>query len=1264
MIFMRAFRPLLLLALSGQVMSIQARAQGWMDDGTSSADAGKRESGIQPEKAIERRRVVITQRTTTKKAPAVFREELEWQKARTIRLDQKTQELITQLETLSKRPGQQNREGELKMRLAELYFDRAVATSVSESEGWEASLRKWEALPDADKQKTPRPALKTPQADAYRRRALLLYQDLERSSRGGDRGASRMIQRDEVLFYLGITLMDLGQGKEAAGFLEEAVRDYPQSGRSYAVRLRMADYFFETSQFQKAVPHYLKIATGAGAPADGQHLKAYGLYKLGWCYMNLGENDKAVLAFKRTLDASRENPSERRVVFEREALNDLTRAFALAGQWDEGEAFFKAVGGEDGPRLLREFRVTAAETARDRGDTVASEKLYARLLENYGQDPAARDWALERAQLLLKGGRPAAYAQALEKVAREYGPSSEWLSRQSLSEAERKLMGEESSALLRRESKSRHNAAQRRNKTELYQDAEPFYAAYFRVVPSAVPDAPENIHEMRFYYGELLYRLGRFDEAEKSYAAAGEGKYGAVAAYNRILAAREVSRKTKSPTAAAALAQATQDFVEHYPKDERANEMLYSSAQQSFDAGKVDKSLQTLREIVARTPDKPSGPEAAERILFIHEKNKNIDAAIADADAFAANAVLIKTGGPAFAGRVRDFGDRARFKKLEQLPEVTPEENAAKGRAYQSLAASLRGDLREKALNNAVVYAGKGGDASLRQEARDNLVKDFPTSAFVKDVYGERADQAAREGRWGDALANYRAFLKNYDKGDAKKADPAVENALWNILYIRSHVEGFWPARPFPEKDISKDLVAEFRGFLARFPRAKARPDAITVLALRKGATSRDIAELRKLPSPTNEEKNILEEGDALATVRGGPLKEIEALTKRITPDRAQRSALLKDALGAGAFRVVEPRFQAYTRGKLDPHPQRFVKSLQKRLTDVEALEKDYMRVVTYGSGSVALQSLERLARLFHQLAGDIDRAANKPEERDALAQYSKPLRDKGLGFLKTCFEKAVDFKIGGTGLSTCRATAREFLGQGGGTEAAFLVPVTDEILADPRWVPQVAGVAEARPLVRTARQAFAAGRYGEFLLADALASGAAAKSGAGATSEPLTPLESGELENLKALLNVRLNRLDLAAKTFRSVSDMGGAELAAIRTAALKNLAGLYSSVGDFALALDTLNGLVETDPDVAWMKGLGLRASGKVREAVAAYQKGLDRAPNNPTLLFNLALAQAAAGDIGPASTSMQKYVEIESPAGSHPSRALLRKWKGMTR
>jgi hypothetical protein len=1253
------------------VMSLEARAQsGWQVDSQATAEEraapAKNESGVQPEKALERRRVVITRRTTEKKAPQVFREELEWEKARSIRLDQKTQELIEQLENLAKRPGQEKREGEIKMRLAELYFDRALATSVRESEAWEKDLRQWEVLPDAEKARRPRPPLRTPKADEFRKRALQLYAELERNSRGGDRGRSRMIQRDEVLFYLGSTLVDLGRGKEAAPYLEEMVGSYPSSGRLFGARLRLADLYFESGQFAKAVPHYLRLATGEGAPTDGQHLKAYSLYKLGWCYLNLGESGKAVLAFRRTLDASRENPSERRVVFEREALNDLTRAFALAGQWDEGENFFKGIDTEEGQRLLRDFRVTAAETARDNGNLPAADKLYGRLLENYGRDPQARDWALERAQLSLKSGRPAAYAAALEKVAKDYGPGSSWLSDQSFSEAEKNLVAEESSALLRREAKARHNAAQRRNKIELYRDAEPFYAAYFRIVPEPVGDAPENVHEMRFYHGELLYRLGRFDEAGKAYAAAGDGKYGPVAAYNRILSLREAARKNKGLSAE--LVKATEDFVDRYPKDDRANELLYSSAEQAFQGGDAEASLDTLRRVVERTPDKQTGVEAAERILFIHEKNKSLDAALTDSEAFASNAQLMKTGGPKFAARVKDYRDRARFKKIEEMPDATSDEQVAKARAFKAASAGFSGELREKALNNASVFAEKGGDANVRRSAREALLKDFPNSGFVQDVYGERAAQAAREGRWSDALANYRLFLKNADKpaapaakGKKPVADAGVENATWNMLYIRAHLDGFWPARAFPDRDIPKDLVSDLRSFLDRFPNARARPDAITVLALRKGATAADVNALKKLPKLTVDERATLEEGEVLATARDGSVKDVEALVKRFPPAKAQSSLILKDALGQAAFRSVEARYQAYARGKLDSSPSRFAKSLQARVSDVEKLESDYLRAVSYGNGSVALQSLERLARLFNQLASEIDRAGTKPEEKEALAQYSKPLRDKSVGFLRSCFEKAVEYKIGGAGLAACRSAAKEY--------DPSLLTVTDEILADPRWVPQIPAGSEPRPLVRTARSAFAAGRMGEFLLAESIATGDAQKSGAGDAQEPLRDLERAELENLKGLFNVRFGRLEAATRIFRAASDVGAAaqsgnaaELASVRTAALKNLAGLYVSVGDFNLALDTLSTLVETDPDVAWMKGTALRGTGKPAEAVQAYSRGLLKTGNNPTLLFNMALAQGAAGDTAGAATTMQKYVELETPSGSHPSRALLKTWKGM--
>lgn len=1195
----------------------------------------KRDAAVSEEKSIERRRVLIRQKTVERDAPSIDLDRVEAAgAARKIRLEQKTLELIKQLEDLARRPGQRERAGELKMRLAELYFERAQATALRESEGWEKQIRAWES----GDRKGARPALKTPQADQYRRQALDVYQELERMSRGGDQGRSQQIRRDEVLFFLATTLSDLDRSKAATPYYEELVGKFPQSQRVFAGRLALADIYFVSGQFAKAIPHYLRTAAGEGAPQGAEqevsNLKTYGLYKLAWCYQNTGAYPKAVLAFQRTLDASKGSSSEQRITYEKEALSDLARAFALAGQYEEGEKWFDS-SGYGSAEVLLNFRRNVAEMARDRGQWGIAIAAIDRIIKDDPRGSGTRDLALERVKILGKQGKVEDYAKGLAQFSREYGQGSDWLDAQELSKDDKKLLVDDAVAEIRREAKSYHHIAQARDKVEHYRRARPFYEAYLSVVPEPNADTPENLHEMRFYFAELLYKLQDYPAAAQAYASVGEGKYQAAADYSRILALRGAAAKDKSHSKE--LVAATREFIDKHPKDERAGDMLYSTAYESFKTGEYDESMKVLREVLERFPDKEQGVEAAERILFIHEKKSDLKSAVADADAMLANRALLAAGGKDFEARVRDYRSRAVFKQTESLPESSKEELAAKARSYRDLSQSMRGEVREKALNNALVYARKGEDVALVKEVQDQLLREFPASKYAKDLYLTKAESFMKEARWSEALAQYDAYRKLH----ATDKDDVAESVEWNRIYVQSRLDGFWQPELHPARDVSPGVVSAANAFLERFPKSKNRGEVAAILAFRKGAKLEDLKRLTKQVDA--KDRAMLNEAEVVLRVRAGNAKDFPALVKAHPPEKAG-TQLLKDALAEAKFRVVEPAFESYSKAKLDYRPARFAGSLKSRISTLEKLDREYMAVVGYGSADPALKSLERLSRLYRTLGRDIEKASTVIPDvpKEALAPYVKPLEEKGIGFLKKCLEKATEFKISGAGVATCRQAATE-----SGIETARF---THEILLEPKWVPQGGS---PRPLLRAIAPALAQGRFGEFHLAASLLEKA---------EPPLNPAERAELQNLSGLAEWQLHENQAALRIFRQASDaQGGSEVAGIRTAAMKNIAALYIQVGDYPPAQDVLASMPSGDADVAWLKGLALRAEGKGKEAAEAYSEGLKAGGSVAALWFNKALAHASAGDFAGAVSSMNRYVELETPGGSHVSRQLLREWKG---
>lgn len=1175
---------------------------------------------------LRRDRVTIA-RAIQVTRPNVSLSDIDDQRAMKVRIDEKTVELIRQLEALSKRSSAAQRQGEIKMRLAELYYDQAQVLAQRESQTWADQLKRWESLKPEQKQRVARPELKTPRTDAFRKKALVLYRELEVKSRGKGAGIAQAIRRDEVLFYLGSTYLDLGQRKLTIPLYEELTNRYPRSPRALAARLNLADLYFENDKFSKALPQYLKVAVDAEkAGTEAAEVKGYAMYKLGWCYRNTNQFSKAVLAYKKTVEMADSNKSSKSLVFKKEALSDLAYAYALAKMYSEGEKFFKSLNDDE---MLYSYYKVAANTSRNYSDFKIAEYCYDKLIDLKPYDRDARVFAGEIADLYRIRNDYPEHAKRLVDLLKNYGADSRWLERQKMKPDEEAVHISELVQLVRKEAKDLHKLAQRTKRESYFKGASVYYDVYFKFVPKPNADTAENVHEMRFFQAEVLYQMGEYKKASAAYLLVGAGKYASAADYNRILAIREGIRVKQAD--AEDLQEATKDFLTKYPKDERAAEMIYLSAYETFNKGDYKNALVALQEVVDRFPSTSRGVEAAQRILFVYEKENNYDRAVEVAQKFLANGELVRAGGAPFQKELQEYQEKAVFKKVEAMPDSSESSMRAKALAYLDLSKKVSGALKEKGLNNAVVYAEKSKDEATLKEAREQLLQAFPKSQYAKNLYLQKGEALAKEGKFPEALSQYRLFLSNYPQ---KNAD--YENAQWNVIYIRSHLEDSVFEETFPRKAPSKDLMEDVRETLRSFPRDENREAMLELLLLSRGATPADFALARKLPSLSVRERGILQSAEILDAARSNDRKQFEVLVKRYPSSRIT-DFFEKEALGYMAFVLMEPEFVAYQKRRVSKSASRFVPTLKEKLNSLESLEKRYLNVVSYGSPEHALKSLQRLSVGYREFADEITKGPAPKEELEALAA---PLRQKGIEFLETCVNKAKELKITGAGLAACKNDLKIFKPQ--------MVGLTDEFAPSPQWLPEEINKQD-KNIMRVAVQSFIEKRYGQFQLAASILQKSPAS---------VTDSERAQMDLMSGLLEWYQGHGQAAANMLRKVADGSGSR--ELRDAALKNLAGLYASVEDFSEALSVSSSLTESDPVVALIRGYSYMGSSDAKKAVSAYKQGLGgHGEVQNQILFNMALAQYRAGDKEGALSSMKQFVDSANPSGSHPSRRLIGIW-----
>lgn len=1194
----------------------------------------KSEIAIQPDADLERARVTIKRQRVESKEPSIRRESIAFDEALRYKRLQKTEELVKQLEQLILKSGQSPRRGELQMRLAELYFERSKDMASQEGESWRKEVEKWEALEPSERSSAQRPILKTPKANVYRRQALGLYNDLEKRSRGADAGRSQMIQREEVLFYLGMTFVEVGEGTKAERPLEELLNKYPSSPRSFATRLQLADLYFERGAFAKATPLYLRLGSEKSSPELAAQVKPYIFYKLGWCYFNTAAYEKAILAYKKTVELAEQGGASS-LSFNREAERDLARTFALAGQYQEGIDYFKRRDKD----LLREHLKNSADLSASRGQIQLSLKFYADLIQDEPNALEARDFAMARLELIQQSRSSEKMILELKNMAIHFGADSSWMKARESSERSNYI--EELVAMIRREAKAIHQAAQKSRQSSRFESARPYYELYFSNVPKPNPDSKPNLHEMKFYYAELLYRLKEFNRADQLYADVGEGKYSANAAYARILTLKELVATDKNKSRD--LKKATDNFIKQFPEDTRGADLLYASAFASYNAADKETSKETLEEIMVQYANSETGFKAAERYLFLLEEEGNLKEALKGVDKLSKNGPLMKAHASTLSPRIASFKEKVNFKNVELMPETSQSHLSKKAQSFFELSPSLSRSLQEKALNNALVYSNRAQNKELSTAVSAELIKKFPKSSLSKSIYLEQGESFARSGDWSQSLASYNKFL-SLSAQDKNLAKSDHESAIWNKILIQSHLENQVGIKIARKNNPSADLKKSWNELFTLYPKSKFRSDVLEFVAY---ANTVQLAEVNNgfgLPALNRNEKEVLEEAKTLLILRNTKLNQRSEVLKVWNAAKVKNLIWeMRRVFALWAFESLEPDFLTYSKMKFNFNPKQFAASLNNRTKALEAIEKKYLNVVSYGDGDTALKSLNRMALAYKTFALDLSQAPLPPEE---LKEFVKPFEMKSQQILEDCLSKAIEFKIAGSGLNECRTQLMRISPQS--------YVLTHEKLLSPGFVSIPPVSDNSSKLWELAEKSLRANREGEFFLSLKVARG---------------EMQAGRIPkdwefyftNLEGLQAWREGSNEWAAKKFREAIDIKGDQHRELRRVVAMNLAAIHLNLGDFAEATALMEGLSRTNAEAALLAGVALVGQSKFEAGAEIFDEASSEFKNNSELLFHAALAWKKAGNSKKAIDRMTKFIEKAAPSTKDISRQLLKEWRG---
>ena len=919
---------------------------------------------------------------------------------------------------LDRGTAQGTQKAEMMLRLAELYFEEGRDIYFDEMQQFNTDYDA--CFNDAKCAET---RLETMKADntksqKWANRAIKLYRLILQNYPQYQRA-------DEATFFLASSLADIGQRKDAVTEYTRLVRTYSDSSYLADSYVQIGEYYFDENNAYKALLAYQKATRYKDSPQY-----AFANYKLAWCYYNVGEYGKAIETMKGvvafSMTASEGGNDKKRLTLQEEALKDLVRFFADAGQMNEAYEYFNKLGKKE---LISAMLRRLANTYFEQGKFEECIQTYKRLIAENPQGTDAPGYQNDIIGAYQKMGRKEETLAEIDKLLKTYGKNSAWARTNSADQdAVKDALGfiEKN---LRTVAINYHNEAKKlgtgRGARKTYGLAEQAYSVYLAEFPEGT-----HTYDMRYAYGELLYKLKKYDGAYEQYMAVvaldAKGKHSQFCAESAIFAAEEmvkVEKKQgngvtvpKGSTEAVdlsswegSLLKACDQYAKIFPDDKKTRNVIYKSAYLLYNHNQFKEASDRFRVVIGMNPKSREAEQAANLILdsFALVKDwanlKDVSKAFYDQDGL---------GSTGFKKEVYEVYENSSFKLIEVTFEGDKDELKA-ARSFmgfqREFPESKNADL---ALNNAAFYFHNQGKVARAMDARTMLIEKHPKSKFYKN-------QVAALGFDYEGIADFAQAASFYEQlyvldQDAKRGEPheGTKEALYSAALFR--------------KALGEDdkAIENFTKFVASYPDDERVPgtkvERATILQS-QGKKSESAAEWYAFFSEA--EKSEYASGSVdqafFARLQYGLDLEDQRQQAKANKHWDETVALFKVLKEKGVempaateftaqimFKQAEAQWQSYMDTKISGPDRRGMRQKQidklllKQLTDkakaLQGVELTYVDIVKTGAGEWGLASLVKLGKAYENMSDSLN-TSYVPEylTEDQAEIYRMGLEDK-----------------------------------------------------------------------------------------------------------------------------------------------------------------------------------------------------------------------------------------------------------------------------
>ncbi len=634
---------------------------------------------------------------------------------------------------------------------------------------------------------------------------------------------------DKIRYYMAFNLAEMGYAGEAYEQYSGIVREHSNSKYLPEAFLGMAEYTFTIEEdMPTALQQYQKVVQiDPNSSAAG-----FAMYKMGWCYFNLGEPKKALAQFEKVIrDADK---SGRRSDMRKEALKDLVKAYSM---WDDAKPanarkYFKSFAADEAE--VDSMMERLARLYQENGKIDESNFVYNSLIAanpkkfkivNYQHeimlnvetmsDPTRLAEEIQRTVLIFVKARDEKYEGATEAAVKEENDKLQQYASDT--------------------GKWYHMTYQNTKNPLYYSLAFEIYKTYL----DNFPNATDN-YEVMYYYSDMAYFRKNYAEAAKGYervldlndkgmipknedtdAMLKDSAHGAVLAYDLLMGENNTDKEAcpdipVTPEAAEGeeqtypeypVAECRLKFIEaskRYAKIDTSAEFAvnskYKAAEIYFNYNHFEESRPLFLELTKEAPGTEVAVYSANYLLETYRLTKqyeNMRSAIAELksnSAFMSNTTQFM---PQFKEVMNTYEEALDYKVCEEKEAKKEWESAA--RCYEEYAVQHKGsEDAAKARWNASIAWEQNMDVGRAIEARVALLTsndaDEHTKALAPRAMYAIALNYHSLAVYSEAARFYEMFVRQFpdDKeacvpvGAAPSKDPCAKDALSNAAAFRS----------------------------------------------------------------------------------------------------------------------------------------------------------------------------------------------------------------------------------------------------------------------------------------------------------------------------------------------------------------------------------------------------------------------------------------------------------------------------------------------